>query len=262
MGTELLRHGASLPLELLNIDRPSLVSEIHSAYRAAGADILTTNTFGGNRFRLASHELTGRIRELNLAGARLAHNHADGALVAGSIGPSGLRQLPDEEDLREGFGEQAAALEEGGVDLFTCETFGDVRELRAAVLGISRASTRPIIAQMTYMPDGRTPAGQTPAQVVQALSDLNINAIGVNCAVGKDTVERVMPALRQATDLPLSAFPNAGEPHLQAGATHYPLDPGAFTHLAQRLRPLVTILGGCCGTTPAHIRALRSPGPM
>jgi methionine synthase I (cobalamin-dependent) len=220
--------------------------------------MLTTNSFGGNAFRLSAHDLKRRMREINLAAARLAREQAGGALVAGSIGPSGEQPvLPPDDALRAAFREQARALDEGGVDLFTCETFGDVGEARTAVRGIRAVSQKPILLQMTYREDGRTPDGLTPAEVMAAMCDLPLAAIGLNCVVGEGTAERVLAELSRATDLPLIARPNAGQPHLVDGARRYPVGPETFAAQAMRLSENAAILGGCCGTTPEHIAAFR-----
>lgn len=260
MGTELLRRGiVTLPcLEMANLHYPELVASIHAEYIAAGAEILTTNTFGANQFRLGRHRLSARQRELNLAGARLARQAAGEALVAGSIGPSGEhRNRPASQRLFAAFREQAAALLEGGVDLFSCETFGDVEELRVAVTAIRDVSDRPIVAQMTFTSLGTTPLGLSPAAVAAAMSDAPIVALGVNCARGWGTAERVVAELKHATDIPLAAHPNAGEPIKTNGALVYPIGPAEFAAMAVRLAPHVCILGGCCGTTPEYIAALR-----
>lgn len=262
MGTELLRRGAHPEgcLEALNLLPASPVSTIHREYRAAGAEVLTTNSFGANRFRLARHGMEHRVGEINGAAVALAREQADGALVAGCVGPSGIQASPPERAaLLAAFREQAEALERGGVDLFSCETYGDVGELRAAVEAIRSVSSRPILAQLTYLADGHTPLGLSPTEVARELADLPIAALaalGVNCAVGHGTVVHVIHELRQATTLPLIAQPNAGEPVLRDGSWQYPLDPAAFLALTREILADVSFIGGCCGTTPEHIRAL------
>ncbi len=259
MGTELLRRGlpASCCLEAATLTHPDLVRSIHRAYRTAGAQLLTTNTFGSNRFRLARRGLTDHTGDFNRAAARLTRSIAGDALIAGSIGPSGEQdRLPPENDLRAAFREQASALEQGGVDLFLCETFGDPGELRAAVLGIRDMSALPIIASMSYGPDGRTLTGVEPAAVVGTLGDLDITAFGANCCIGDGTIEQVITALHELTALPLVVRPNAGQPRLVGGRWTYPLGPRQFAELIARLKGATRLVGGCCGTTPAHIAAL------
>jgi methionine synthase I (cobalamin-dependent) len=256
MGTELLRRGHPVPLEPLNLTAPDEVRAVHAAYREAGTALLTTNSFGANRFRLGPDADTSRLAAINRAAAELARDEARGALVAGSIGPGGqYRDRPSPEEMRHAFAEQASALHQGGIDLFWCETFGDVDELSAAVLGIRDVSSRPIVALMTYTAAGRTPTGLTPAAVVAAVADLPLAAIGVNCALGAGTVERVIRALHGETDLPLVAQPNAGQPIVTGREIRYPLDPAGFAALALRLAPMVATVSGCCGTTPEHIAA-------
>lgn len=258
MGTELFRHGVARDacLEAQNLEHPALVRAIHRQYRAAGARLLFTNTFGANRCRLAAHAVEDRLDEINEVGVHLARCEAGGALVAGSIGPTGLRDLAS-VDAQAIFREQAAAQERGGVDIYVCETFGDIGELRAAVRGTSQSSRKPIIASMTFGSDGRTPRGLTPRQVVDGLRDLPLSGIGVNCADSGKVVERVVTELRRATDLPLFAKPNAGRPRSHSGKLIYPLAPDAFAQLVARLAAHAAFVGGCCGTTPAHIAAAR-----
>lgn len=259
MGTELLRGGAAPPLESQSLTAPQRVAAVHAAYRRAGAEILTTNTFGANRYRLGAHGMAGRVRELNGAAARIARAAADGALVAGSVGPSGLQPDPPySRDLRHAFGEQAAALDGSGIDLFWCETFGSLREIEAAIEGIRDVSPRPIVALMTYTAEGRTPLGETPGEVARSMAALPVAAIGVSCAIGESTVETVVRELRDSTGLPLVAQPNAGTPIEAGRGLRYPMDPAAFADLAQRVAPFVSLVAGCCGTTPAHIAAARS----
>jgi methionine synthase I (cobalamin-dependent) len=258
MGTELFRRGVPLDacLEVLNLERPGLVKAIHHQYRAAGARLLLTNTFGANRCRLAAHGFQERVAEINEAGVLLARQEAHGALVAGSIGPTGLRDLGP-VDAQAIFREQAAAQDRGGVDFYVCETFGDIGELEAAVRGVAQTSRRPIVASMVYGFDGRTSRGLTPSQVVHALRDLPLSGIGVNCADSGKLVERVIAQLHHATDLPLFARPNAGQPRSCDGKLVYPLGPDAFAGLAARLSTHAAFVGGCCGTTPAYIAAAR-----
>jgi 5-methyltetrahydrofolate--homocysteine methyltransferase len=260
MGTELVRRGAdpSGCLELLSLTNPALVSSIHADYRAAGADLLTTNSFGANSCRLRPYGMDRQVEQINRAAVQLARNQANGALVIGSVGPTGVQDGSlASESMRAVFREQATVLDAAGVDLFACETFGDVVELRAAILGIRDVSERPIFAQMTYTVNGRTPLGLTPSQVVDELSGLPVAAIGVNCAIGVDTTLQVMQELGQATDLPIIARPNAGEPVFSSGVAGYPIQPDEFAALLHQLAALAVIVGGCCGTTPEHISATR-----
>jgi methionine synthase I (cobalamin-dependent) len=244
-------------LEELNLSAPGVVRSVHAGYRRAGADVITTNTFGANDFRLAETGFAERMGEINRSGVRLARHEAGGRLVAGSIGPTGLRDLPGHPHLRAAFRMQAATLSSEGVDLFVCETFGDIEELCCAILGIRDVSDRPIVAHMTYGSDARTPLGLEPPEVVARFRELPVDAIGVNCAVGEGTTERVTALLRIHTSLPIVAQPIAGKPTVHEGQLRYPLDPGAFAALTTRLAATASHIGGCCGTTPRHIRAAR-----
>jgi methionine synthase I (cobalamin-dependent) len=220
---------------------------------------MTTNTFGANRFRLAHRGLADYAGDFNRAAARLTSTVADDLLVAGCIGPSGTQAaLSPAVELRAAFREQALALVEGGVDLLLCETFGDVGELRAAVLGIRDVSGLPIVASMSYGEDGRTLTGEEPAAVVESLGDLEITAIGANCCIGATTVEKVIAALHDLTSLPLVVRPNAGSPRLTAGSWRYPVGPREFAKLIAHVSSASWLVGGCCGTTPAHISAVHA----
>lgn len=260
MGTELL--GQDVPagacLEALNLTRPETVAAVHARYRGAGADILTTNTFGANRYRLASCGLAEQTELINLAGARIARETAPDRLIAGSIGPSGMcSRLPPIESLRAAYREQAEALATGGVDFFICETFGDVEEIRAAVLGIRDISDRPVVASMTFLAGNRTPLGLAPGEVAAALSKLPVDVLATNCCVGDGTAERVVEAFRTTSALPIAALPNAGNPVAIETGWRYPLTPEVFGERLRGLAAQCLIVGGCCGTTPAHIEAAR-----
>jgi methionine synthase I (cobalamin-dependent) len=161
--------------------------------------------------------------------------------------------LPSAPELRAAFRQQAAALSAGGVDLFLCETFGDIHELRAAILGIRDVSPLPILATMTYRSDGRTPLGLTPTAVVEALGDLDVAAVGANCCIGESSMEAVIEELSASTSLPLVARPNAGQPTKAGAVLKYPLSAVDFAELIARLSSRAWLMGGCCGTTPAHI---------
>jgi methionine synthase I (cobalamin-dependent) len=259
MGTRLLTLAPDnrAPVDLLSLERPDLVRSVHREYREAGAAVLTTNTFGANRFRMPGREAL--VERIDRAAVRLAREEAGSCLVAGSIGPSGLHQdLPGDGELREAFREQARALESEGVDMFVCETFGDPRELRMAILGVRDVSSAPLIALMMFTADARTPSGHSPRQISVELEKLPIDAVGVNCGVGEDTVTRVVKELSRSTSLPIAALPNAGEPERNESDLRYPLGPEAFAALLVQLVPYASILGGCCGTTAAHLVAGRA----
>ncbi|GAC1444288.1 MAG: hypothetical protein NVSMB52_03460 [Chloroflexota bacterium] len=260
MGTELIRHGLPLSgcLDAVNLSKPALIRTIHQEYRSAGVDILTTNTFGANPIRLHHFGYSNQVREINIEGAKLAREAAGDGLVAGCIGPTGEGGPGAEYDIvRSAYREQARWLDLAGVDLFSCETFGDVSELRAAVQGILDVSSRPIFAQMTYTSARRTPMGLTAANVVSSLADLPITGIGVNCAVGAGIVFEIAVALSRETNLPLIVQPNAGPPTESMNGFTYSLDAPAFAAEVLQLNTVAKIVGGCCGTTPEHMHAAR-----
>lgn len=270
MGTML--HAAGLTSggapEEWNVERPDVIKGIHQAYVDAGSQIITTNTFGGNRFRLALHNNESRVRELNVAAARIAREVADAAprevLVAGDIGPSGEILFPlgtrQPEEVRDAFAEQAAALAEGGVDFFLIETMSALEEVTAAVEGIKSATDLPIAATMTFDTHFRTMMGVKPAQAVNALYDLGIVVIGANCGNGPDEIERVVTDLAAAKPqgVYLIAQSNAGLPKWKNKEVHYDGSPEVMADYALKMRALgVNVLGACCGSTPDHIRAMR-----
>ena len=268
MGTMLHAGGVSLDRSLpeLNVSHPDLVRSIHRAYIAAGAHVIETNTFGASRPRLARFGLAALAAELNRAGVRVAREAQAQAgsasvLIAGSVSPAtpaGLgRRLPLRE-LRDAFREQIEALCEGGVDLLILETFGSLAELVEAI-GVARSvSDRPVVAQMTFVEDGRTLGGDSPEDVATTLSNLGIAAVGANCTLGPQRLLDVLGELARWTSLPLSAQPNAGPPTLTDGRFQYASsDPAYFARHARRFVELgANLVGGCCGTTPAHIEAI------
>ena len=275
MGTQLYAHGASFEscFESLNLTRPELVSDIHRAYLAAGADIIETNTFGANRFKLAEHNLADQVAEINAAGVQLARQAVESAgrtaFVAGSIGPLGVRLAPTgpltPEEARTAFREQVAALCQAGADALILETFGDLAEIQEAIRVAQAVCDLPLIAQMTFTIDGRTPLGHTPEAVALALSELGVAVVGANCSVGPARMLPVIEAMRAVLEnldpsgLPyLSAQPNAGWPESAGGRIMYPATPDYFGDYARRFVVAgATLVGGCCGTTPDHIRAMR-----
>ncbi|NIJ12328.1 homocysteine S-methyltransferase [Saccharomonospora amisosensis] len=267
MGTMLHAAGNSLDRSLpeLNLSNPDLVSTVHESYVDAGADILLTNTFGASRPRLAEHGFSGDIGEINRAGVRLARQAARRAgrqvFVGGSVAPAvstGRRNQVGAADRAAAVREQVLALADAGVDLLVLETFGYLDELAEAVLTAATATGLPILAQATFTSEGRTPGGQTPREVATALAELDVTALGVNCTVGPQRTLAVAEQLRRHTTLPLSAQPNAGLPRRVRGRRfEYSLDHDYFARYARRCAERgVSIVGGCCGTTPGHIRAV------
>jgi methionine synthase I (cobalamin-dependent)/5,10-methylenetetrahydrofolate reductase len=275
MGTMLYARGVFINknFDALNLTHPDLVGDVHRAYVEAGADIIETNTFGANRLKLGPFGLGDELRRVNVEGAKIARQAAEGrAYVAGSIGPLGLRVEPwgktGVDEAQAYFREQAQALVEGGVDLFILETFRDLNEIGAAIDAVRSVSDAPIVAQMTTEEDGQTLDGTPPERFAPDLERRGATLIGVNCAVGPapmlDTVER----MAAVTARRLSAQPNAGRPRDVEGRNLYLCSPEYMASYARRfILHNVRIVGGCCGTTPEHIRQIKqairslSPGP-
>jgi methionine synthase / methylenetetrahydrofolate reductase(NADPH) len=270
MGTMLYARGVPLDacFDVLNLQDAKTVQGIHREYVAAGADLIETNTFGANRFKLAVHGLEGRLREINRAGARLARDVREtmgrDVLVLGSIGPLGKYLLPlgtvGEAEALAAFREQAEALLEGGVDGFVAETFSDLRELRLAVTAIRGVSADlPVVAQMAFNDERVTFLGQAPAEVARDLAALPVQVIGANCGVGSSALYDVGLVLHEtAPRVWVSIRPNAGLPSRHGERLIYLSSPGYMADYASRmLEGGARIVGGCCGTTPAHIRAMR-----
>jgi methionine synthase I (cobalamin-dependent)/5,10-methylenetetrahydrofolate reductase len=284
MGTMLHSRGVGLDrcFDELNLANPALVAGIHRAYIEAGAQIIETNTFGANRFKLSEYDLGDKVAEINRAGVELARRVAEApfqpgvdwqpalrgepVLIAGSVGPSGRQLAPlgrvTPEAARALFREQVAALAGAGVDLLIFETFSDLDEMGEAVRAARAVCELPIIAQMTFTEDIRTPLGHTPEQVTEFLCDLKVEVIGVNCSVGPALVLWVVQRMCQALgddSVPLSAQPNAGWPTRAGGRLMYPAAPDYFGEYALALVEAgATLVGGCCGTLPAHIAAMRA----
>jgi methionine synthase / methylenetetrahydrofolate reductase (NADH) len=255
-------------LDELNATQPEAVFRVHQAYLEAGAQILETNTFGANRHKLAAVGMADRVGELNHKGVKIAREAREASrheiLIAGSIGPLGtvrqVRQLPTQE-IREIFREQAVALEERGADLFILETFSDLEELLHAIEGIRLFSRMPIVAQLTYSEEGSTFDGTRPDAAVGKLREADIQVVGANCTVGPQLllpILRELAAAAKNTNLRLSAMPNAGFPKRAGDRIVYPKSsPEYFAQFARQAAALgARILGGCCGTTPEHVRAM------
>jgi methionine synthase I (cobalamin-dependent)/5,10-methylenetetrahydrofolate reductase len=267
MGTMLHAAGNSLDRVLpeLNLSKPDSVRTIHDSYVAARVDLILTNTFGAGRLRLAEQGYAGDVAEINYAGVRLARQAADAAgravFVGGSIAPavsaSQRPRTPAGERI-DAVTEQVAALAEAGVDLLVFETFGYLEELVEAVQVAAETTDLPIVAQATFTDDGNTPGGDSPRDVAKALSGLRVVALGANCTVGPQRMHDIVKELRRSTTLPISAQPNAGLPRRIAGRRfEYPLDHDYFVRYARQcIAAGAAIVGGCCGTTPTHIRAL------
>ena len=250
----------------LNATRAEEVFRIHMAYLDAGAHIIETNTFGANRNKLATFGLEERVVELNHRGVKIAREAREASkhevLIAGSVGPLGVirhvREVPAEL-ARKIFREQAEALEERGVDLFLLETFGDSAELVSAIEAIRSFSHLPIVAQMTYTEDGTTFSGARPQDAWKILRDTGVQVIGANCSVGPQGHLRILQELSEAAgSFPMSAMPNVGFPQRTGDRVIYPKSSPEYFDLFARQAVLLgaRILGGCCGTTPEHIRAM------
>jgi methionine synthase / methylenetetrahydrofolate reductase(NADPH) len=262
-GTWLAANGYSKqPYDLANLDAPDLVRAAHAAYFEAGADFVETNTFEANRIRLSGIDVD--IHALNLAGARLARQAAGPErLVLGAIGPGGKPMEPigsvTEAEVKEAVREQARALHEGGVDGFLLETFIDLCELKAAVEAVREVSDLPIIVSKAYIEDGEMLAEGLPMRCTKEMSDLGVVAVGANCIVGPQRMLDLVRQIRESSELPILACPTPGLPQLVKGAITYDTSPDYFARAAMRLvEEGARIIGGCCGTTPEHIRHLRS----
>jgi homocysteine S-methyltransferase len=266
-GTMLYAKGVFLNrcFDELNLTQPDLVADLHQAYVRAGADVIETNTFGANRVKLASFGLESKLAAINEQGARVARAAArDQAYVAGAIGPLGIRVEPfgktGLDEAEEIFREQAAALASGGVDLFMLETFRDLSELGAAVRACrSAAPTLPIVAQLTTGDDGHTLDGMPPERFTPVLESFGADVIGLNCSVGPaamlETLEHMAAVSPSAK---LSAQPNAGRPRDVEGRNIYLSSPEYMASYARRfIASGVKLVGGCCGTTPEHVRAIK-----
>ncbi|HEU0107935.1 MAG TPA: bifunctional homocysteine S-methyltransferase/methylenetetrahydrofolate reductase [Vicinamibacteria bacterium] len=265
MGTMLYARGVFVNrcFDELNLSNPALVRSVHEEYLEAGADIVETNTFGAHRFKLGPHGFESQVRKINREGARLAREAAQGrGLVAGSVGPLGKPLEPlgniTFDDAVRAYQEQAEGLAEGGVDLFAVETIPALDQARAAVTAIRAVSALPITVSMTFTEEGTTFYGDTPEDVVRTLEDWDVSVVGANCSQGPqpmlETVQRMAAVARR---LKLSAMPNAGAPAMVDGRYVYLCTPEYMASYARRfIAAGVSVVGGCCGTTPAHIRNL------
>jgi homocysteine S-methyltransferase len=266
MGTMLYAKGVSLTrcFDELNLTMPQLVKEVHVGYVKAGADLIETNTFGANRFRLQKFNLGDRVREINLAAARLAREVAgDELYVAGAVGPLDIRLEPlgplPREQAREAFREQIAALAEGGVDLILIETMADLEEAHQALLAARDATGLPVVVQMTVQDDGTTPNGTRPEDFACRLDEWGADLIGLNCSVGPAAVLETLERMAATTKKWLAAQPNAGLPRTIDGRNIYLCSPEYMASYARRfIQAGARLVGGCCGTTPEHIRAIKS----
>jgi methionine synthase / methylenetetrahydrofolate reductase (NADH) len=270
MGTLLNQRGIGFEhcFDELNLSKPTLIESVHRDYLVAGAELIETNTFGANALRLAAHGLEDKVRLIARQGVKVARAAREivgtNAFVAGSVGPLGKALEPfgpvPVAEAESAFRAAAEGLLEGGCDGFILETFQDLNEILAALRAVRRVTLDlPIIAQMTYGTDGKTLYGHTPTLAVQMLRQAGASVVGINCGVGpQPTLEVLEEVLRAAEGMPVSAMPNAGLPQYVNGRFVYLASPEYFAEFAARAVGMgVKIVGGCCGTTPAHVRAMR-----
>jgi homocysteine S-methyltransferase len=264
MGTMLYSKGIYInrSYDELNLVAADLVREVHSEYVRAGADIIETNTFGANVNKLQPYGLEANAREINIKAARIAREAAGNrALVAGAVGPLGLRIEPygptSFEEAKQMFSDQVSALLEGGVDLFIVETFSDISELHQAILAVRELCDLPIVAQVTIQMDGNTLFGATPEVFTKRLAEWGADVIGLNCGVGPAIVLNAIEKMRALTDKKLSAQPNAGLPRDVGGRQIYMCSPEYMAEYSRRIvQAGASFIGGCCGSTPAHIKMI------
>jgi methionine synthase / methylenetetrahydrofolate reductase (NADH) len=269
MGTLLYAQGVFINrcYDELNQSQPELIRGLHRQYVEAGADVLETNTFGANAFRLARHGLADQVHALNVAGAQVARSAVPKGrevLIAGSVGPLGVRIEPlgktAREEARDAFRQQIEALREGGVDLLILETFGYLEELHQAILAARAVDPAlPVVAQVTIDEEGNCLDGSSPETFAAKLDAWGVDVIGINCSVGPVAMLEAIERVRAVTAKPLSAQPNAGIPHAVEGRNIYLCSPEYMASYARKFVAAgVRFVGGCCGTTPEHIRAMRS----
>ena len=271
MGTMLHMRGIGFDqcFDELNLTHPPAVAEIHRSYIEAGAQLIITNTFGANRFKLAKHGLEDHVAEINRAGVDLAKRVVAASfrevLVAGDVGPLGVRIAPfgrvQPEQARAAFAEQIKALAEAGADLIVIETFSDLYEIREAIQAARETCSLPVVASVTFTRDDRTVLGDDPVKVARLLQEAGVDVIGVNCSGGPAQLSRILKQMVQAVPDRSAKFwvkPNAGWPEQVGGRIMYPADPEYFGEYALSFREMgACIVGGCCGTTPQHIAAMR-----
>jgi methionine synthase / methylenetetrahydrofolate reductase(NADPH) len=269
MGTLLNARGVNFEdcFDELNLTRPSLVAEIHRLYIEAGSQIIQTNTFGANRYKLSAHGLEEKVAEINRAGVELARRVVLASFkevyVAGDIGPLGVRLAPfgrvQAEQARAAYREQIQALVQAGVDLLIIETMSDLYEVKEAILAAKEVSDLPAAASMTFTRDDRTLLGDSPSRAAEKLIEFGADIIGVNCSGGPVQILRILRQMKLAAPEALfTVMPNAGWPEQVGGRVMYPANPDYFgTYAPIFCKTGAVLIGGCCGTTPAHIAAMR-----
>ncbi len=268
MGTLLFARGVPQHacIEALVLDQPDIVRRIHEDYIAAGADIIQTDTFGANRYRLVKHGLETKVRDINFRAARLARDareiHGWPGFIAGAVGPTGrmLATVGDirPDEVRGAIREQVEGLLEGGVDLIILETFPDLAELREAIAAVKDCSDLPVVAQCTFQRDNRTLGGEPPDEVANVAGALGADVAGINCSLGPHNALEVIEQMAASSSIRLSAVPNAGLPKYVDNRLVYRATPEYFAEYTKRLvQAGANIVGGCCGTTPEHTAAMR-----
>jgi methionine synthase I (cobalamin-dependent)/5,10-methylenetetrahydrofolate reductase len=271
MGTTLHEHGIPIDtcFDELNLTRPELIARVHDSFLQAGAELLETNTFGANRYKLSNHGLEDQVTAINQAGVELARrvimaHFRENVYIAGSVGPLGVRLQPygrvTGTEAREAFTEQIGALAEAGADVLLLETFTDRQEILEALAAAQEAAPDlPVIANVTFAQDDRTLLGDLPARVARDLHEAGATVIGVNCGGGPSQIARILQLMRQAVpEARCAAVPNAGFPESVDGRMMYPATAGYFGDYARTFEAIgASVVGGCCGTTPDHIAAMR-----
>ncbi len=266
MGTMLYAKGIYINqvYDELNLSNPTIVQQVHHEYIDAGAMVIETNTFGANRFKLSPHGLADKIEAINFQGVKIARQVAgDKVFVAGSIGPLGIRLEPwgktSVEEAEEAFTEQAKGLLAGGVDIFILETFYDLNEIHQAIRAVRKLTDKPIIASMTINEDGNALYGTSPDVFAPKLESWGADIIGLNCSVGPKAMFDAIERIHQICHKPLIVQPNAGMPRAVDGRMIYLCNPAYFGEYTKRFMQVgVRFIGGCCGTTPEHIRWVRN----
>ena len=269
MGTMLHARGVGFDkcFDELNLTNPAAVADIHREYIEAGAQLIITNTFGANRFKLKKHGLEEDMVEINRAGVELAKRAVAASfkdvLVAGDIGPLGVRIAPygrvKPEEARAAFAEQVKALADAGAELIVIETMSDLYEIQEAIKAAKQTCNLPVVASVTFTRDDRTLLGDDPMKVARKLRDAGADVIGVNCSGGPSQLLRILKQMKQAvSDGKFWVKPNAGWPEQVGGRIMYPADADYFGDYALAFREAgASIVGGCCGTTPQHITAMK-----
>ena len=263
MGTSLQKKNIpqGVPLEELNLTHPQMVADVHISYAEAGVDVIETNTFGVNRIKLGRYGLEDKVDILNREGVKIAKEAAPSCLVGAAIGPLGILMEPwgtlTSKEASSAFREQIETISLAGADLIVIETMMSVEEAKVAVQAAKDVSHLPVICQVTFAKNGRTLMGEDPLTVLGALEDLEVDALGANCSVGPESLFPVVEKMCSAARFPLIFQPNAGEPQLKNGRTIYPVSPREMAEWIEKFVDMgVKIVGGCCGTTPAHLRAI------